>query len=143
MGDGWETARQPKRPPVYERGEDGLMVLPGFDWAILQLGLCGIVSHIEVDTNFYKGNYPESCLIEACCRPDATAKELQESPSASSDWKVLMSRTRLGPSAIHKFGADLVQRVGPITHIRITIYPDGGIMRLRLYGRQADPPSKL
>lgn len=38
MGDGWETARQPKRPPVYQKGTDGLMVLPGYDWAVLQLG---------------------------------------------------------------------------------------------------------
>ncbi len=38
MGDGWETARQPKRPAIYEKGPDGLMVLPGYDWAVLQLG---------------------------------------------------------------------------------------------------------
>lgn len=63
MGDGWETARQPLRPAVYERGEDGLMVLPGCDWAILKLGLSGIVSSLEIDTNFYKGNYPESCKV--------------------------------------------------------------------------------
>jgi allantoicase len=63
MGDGWETARQPKRPPVYTQGPDGLIVLPGFDWAILKLGIAGIVSSVEVDTNFYKGNYPESCLV--------------------------------------------------------------------------------
>ena len=38
MGDGWETARQPKRPPVYQKGADGLMLLPGYDWALLKLG---------------------------------------------------------------------------------------------------------
>jgi len=38
MGDGWETARQPKRPPVYTKGDDGLLVLPGSDWAVIQLG---------------------------------------------------------------------------------------------------------
>jgi allantoicase len=38
MGDGWETARQPNRPAVYQKGPDGLMVLPGFDWALLKLG---------------------------------------------------------------------------------------------------------
>ena len=93
MGDGWETARQPMRPPVYEVGADGLIVLPGCDWSILKLGkairivvisvvileiivytmyrcftlwvigLPGVVSNIEVDTNFYKGNYPESCTV--------------------------------------------------------------------------------
>lgn len=63
MGDGWETARQPARPAVYEKGVDGLMVLPGCDWALLQLGIPGYVTSIEVDTNFYKGNYPESCMV--------------------------------------------------------------------------------
>lgn len=83
MGDGWETARQPKRPPVYQKGPDGLMVLPGYDWAILQLGildgiylslsslvlfLCfigvdGTINMLEIDTNFYKGNFPESCQV--------------------------------------------------------------------------------
>lgn len=38
MGDGWETARQAKRPPVYQKGPDGLMLLPGYDWALLKLG---------------------------------------------------------------------------------------------------------
>ena len=141
MGDGWETARQPKRPAVYERGEDGLMVLPGCDWAVLQLGLRGKVSTIEVDTNFYKGNYPESCLIEGCFRPEADPQELLQTEGSSLDWKVLLPRTRLGPGAIHKFdsaggeGRASVQRIGPLSHVRITIYPDGGIMRLRLNGR--------
>lgn len=65
MGDGWETARQPKRPPVYQKGPDGLMVLPGYDWALLKLGVKGVISALEVDTNFYTGNYPESCLVRS------------------------------------------------------------------------------
>lgn len=57
QGDGWETARQPKRPPVYEKDPtNGLILLPGTDWAILKLGLPGCISSFEVDTNFYKGN---------------------------------------------------------------------------------------
>ena len=153
MGDGWETARQPKRPPVYKRGADGLMVLPGCDWAILKLGLLGAVSSIEVDTNFYKGNYPESCLIEGCYLPDATAEELQSlapqsggewkvlpSPNPNrGEWKVLLARTRLGPSSLHRFVPEAagggVLSVGVLSHVRLTIYPDGGVMRLRLYGR--------
>lgn len=66
MGDGWETARQPKRPAVYQKGPDGLMVLPGYDWALLKLGVKGMVSALEVDTNYYTGNYPESCLVSTC-----------------------------------------------------------------------------
>jgi allantoicase len=63
MGDGWETARQPKRPAVYEKGADGLMVLPGYDWALLKLGVKGVINALEVDTHFYTGNYPESCVV--------------------------------------------------------------------------------
>lgn len=136
MGDGWETARQPMRPAVYQRGEDGLMVLPGCDWAVLQLGLAGTISSAEIDTNFYKGNYPESCLLEACYSPDATAEYLQ-SGNSGVEWKVLLARTRLGPSAIHTFRSE-VQRIDMISHVRLTIYPDGGVMRLRLWGRPSD-----
>ena len=63
MGDGWETARQPARPPSYLRQEDGLMLLPGSDWAIIRLGVPGIPKEVIVDTNFFKGNFPESCLV--------------------------------------------------------------------------------
>ena len=65
MGDGWETARQPKRPYKYKRGSDGLMILPGSDWVILKLGLPGSVDTIEVDTHFFAGNYPESCAVSS------------------------------------------------------------------------------
>lgn len=63
MGDGWETARQPKRPHKYKRGSDGLMILPGSDWVILKLGIPGVIESVEVDTNFFAGNYPESCTV--------------------------------------------------------------------------------
>ena len=155
MGDGWETARQPLRPPCYERGADGLMVLPGFDWALLQLGIPGRIASVAVDTHFYRGNYPESCLLEACCAaPDSSVEELQ---AAAADWQVLLPRTRLGPSATHVFtldgaaaaaaggdgsssasasaSASLLRPLGAVTHVRLTIYPDGGVMRLRLNGR--------
>jgi len=163
MGDGWETARQPKRPPVYQRGEDGLMVLPGSDWAVLQLGVSGIVSNIEVDTHFYKGNYPESCLVEACFAPTNLPSEaffLQESSASETDagagggrggveWKVLLPRTRLGPNVQHFFPIEQgsgTAAIGPISHVRISIYPDGGVMRLRVMGKVAptgDVLSKL
>lgn len=109
MGDGWETARQPSRPAVYEKGPDGLMLLPGYDWALLRLGCEGLLTSLEVDTNFYKGNYPESCMVETACLGDCpaeqlTSEELQEA-AAGGGWKVLLPRTRLGPGAQHYFHA--------------------------------------
>ena len=66
MGDGWETARQPKRPAFYRQDADGLMLLPGCDWCILKLGVPGTISKIIVDTHFYAGNFPESFKLEGC-----------------------------------------------------------------------------
>lgn len=147
MGDGWETARQPKRPAVYQKGPDGLMLLPGCDWAILKLGVPGNISQLEVDTHFYKGNYPESCLIEACSIPRAGSEDeaaalesrfMDETQHGSFPWRTLLPRTRLGPDTRHFFDlASQLQEVGVVSHVKVTIYPDGGIMRLRVLGRKA------
>ncbi|CAN0282827.1 unnamed protein product, partial [Scytosiphon promiscuus] len=64
MGDGWETARKADRPAILELGEDGLVKAPGSDWAILRLGVVGEVDRLVVDTNHFKGNFPESVLVE-------------------------------------------------------------------------------
>eukprot|EP01035_Chromulina_nebulosa_P018740 gene18740-24505_t len=140
MGDGWETARQPNRPPVYRKGDDGLIILPGFDWAILKLGLPGNITSIVVDTNFYKGNYPESCLIEGCYIPDNYNDKFKSLDYNSDEivWKPLLVRSRLGSNQIHTFSTNHTnfKQIGPISHIRLTIYPDGGVMRLRIYGRK-------
>ncbi|KAJ1427327.1 galactose-binding domain-like protein, partial [Ochromonadaceae sp. CCMP2298] len=141
MGDGWETARQPARPPVYQKGPDGLMLLPGCDWALLRLGCEGMLTSLEVDTNFYMGNYPESCMVETACLGDCSVEQLaspeqQQAAAGSGGWKVLLPRTRLGPSAKHMFHAadNQLNQVGPVTHLRLTTYPDGGVMRLRALG---------
>ena len=66
MGDGWETARKPDRPAVYKKGNDGLMQIAGSDFSILKFGVPGYVEKVLVDTNHFRGNFPESCFIEAC-----------------------------------------------------------------------------
>eukprot|EP01038_Epipyxis_sp_PR26KG_P011245 gene11245-15089_t len=136
MGDGWETARQPARPPVYMKGEDGLMILPGCDWAMLKLGIVGVASIVEVDTNFYKGNYPESCMIQACHLPAGTI--VRSENDSELPWKELLPRVRLTPNAQHFFHLHdgTLREVGPISHLKLTIYPDGGVMRLRVIGRK-------
>jgi allantoicase len=115
MGEGWETRRR--------RG-------PGHDWAIVKLGTPGIIRRIEVSTAHFKGNFPESCAIDACfaanAAPDPGAAALQE-------WKPLLAKSPLKADARHIFREQL-HKVGPATHVRLTIYPDGGISRLRLFG---------
>lgn len=116
MGDGWETKRR--------RG-------PGHDWVVLKLGIAGEIERIEVDTAHFKGNYPESCSLEAC-----HAAETNSVPPESWAWQEVLPRTALGPDQIHVFHKDL--RAIPLaSHVRFNIFPDGGISRLRIIGKPA------
>ena len=113
MGDGWETRRR--------RG-------PGHDWAIVRLGTTGRLSNIEIDTNHFKGNYPDQASIEGC---RATAEEL-----GTAEWFEILPQTRLQAHHRHFFTEELRHR-GPISHVRLNIYPDGGISRFRVHGTPA------
>jgi len=128
MGDGWETRRR--------RG-------PGYDWTIIRLGHRGTIRKIEVDTNHFKGNFPESCMIEVC---DAPGIALESLTGSTVRWTTLLPRTKLAAHTRHHFERELAT-AGPATHARLNIYPDGGISRLRLHGTPevaaalAAPPS--
>ncbi len=113
MGDGWETKRR--------RGE-------GHDWALIELTGEATLSRIEVDTNHFKGNYPDTAMIEGC--------RLAPGVDASADdvrWREIVARTKLQAHTRHHFEDQLRER-GPFTHVRLNIYPDGGVSRLRLFG---------
>ena len=118
MGDGWETRRR--------RGE-------GYDWVVVRLGTPGLVSKVEIDTNHFKGNYPEGASIEACLAPGAALDALQ---SGTTTWRELLQRVRLEASHRHFFANELID-LGPVSHVRLNIFPDGGVSRLRVYGRPA------
>jgi allantoicase len=118
MGDGWETRRRRT---------------PGNDWIIIALGARGIVEGIEIDTAHYKGNYPDSCSIVAGDMPRGGDALEQAVITASMFWEELLPQQKLSADAIHKF--DKVTARGPITHIRVNIFPDGGISRLRVFGK--------
>lgn len=117
MGDGWETRRRRE---------------PGFDWVILKLGHVGRIERAVVDTAHFKGNFPESCSIDAALVTDGVEDALI---ARSIYWQELLPRKKLSADSIHEFTnlADL----GPISHVRLNIYPDGGVSRLRLFGRAA------
>ncbi len=118
MGDGWETKRR--------RG-------PGNDWVILRLGAAGTISKIEVDTNFFKGNYPDSCMLEGVHKPGAGGAELADEFVV---WTPILPQTKLSAHKRHFFSRELAKH-GPVTHVRLSMYPDGGISRLRLLGVRA------
>ena len=112
MGDGWETKRR--------RG-------PGHDWTIVRLGATGTIRRVDVDTSHFKGNAPGACSLDAVLLNDGE-------PLEATEWRELLPRTALQPHARHAFEDELAD-VGAATHARLNIFPDGGIARLRLFGR--------
>lgn len=92
MGDGWETARQPTRPAVLEIGPDGNIVNPGSDWCVIELGTAAVIERLEVDTSFFKGNYPESFQVECCVAPWKGAKKVSKADVDAADWKASAHR---------------------------------------------------
>jgi allantoicase len=120
--DGWETRRY--------RPADG--VAPGresdvHDWCIVRLGMPGAIRGIVVDTAFFRGNFPDTCRIEAATI-DAPL-DLRELDSA--EWLELVPRSPLEGNAQNLFPVTSEQR---FTHVRLSIYPDGGVARLRVHG---------
>ena len=116
--DGWETRRRRE---------------PGNDWALVRLGLAGDVRGVVVDTSNFRGNYPESCSIDGCAAPDGVSLEQLTDPDAEGAvaWRELLPQTMLDGNARNLFP---VTPTGRITHMRLNIYPDGGIARLRVHG---------
>src|SRR3989475_4163765 len=114
MGDGWETKRR--------RG-------PGHDWTIIKLGMPGHIRRLEVDTSYFKGNFPESCSLESCNAADMPLEQLQDPAFV---WKPVLARTKLQAHTRHRF--DEVMDTGKATHLRFNIFPDGGVSRLRVFG---------
>lgn len=112
MGDGWETKRN--RTPNNR------------DWVIIKLAHQGTVDSIVVDTAHFKGNYPDSCSIE-CCNSENDNVE-------NADWKTLLPQQKLQADFIHEFGNE-INKGQTITHVRLNMFPDGGISRLRILGK--------
>lgn len=116
MGDGWETKRR--------RG-------PGHDWAILKLGKPGRIETIEVDTNHFKGNFPDRCSIDALNAPNAIVDSLTWQEFS---WTEILPQTKLQADTQHYFQKELTP-LPVCTHVRLNIFPDGGVSRLRVWGR--------
>jgi allantoicase len=111
MGDGWETKRN--RTPGNR------------DWVIVRLAHPGIIRRALVDTAHFKGNYPDSCLIEGC---HSDGDDLSQ-----ATWVPILPQVKLQADHEHLYESE-IQAHGPVTHIRLTIVPDGGVSRLRLWG---------
>ena len=119
MGDGWETRRRRE---------------PGNDWIIIALGAAGTIEGAEVDTAFYKGNFPDRCGLQAARVEQGTRASII---TQSQFWPELMGAHKLSADTVHTFDAAKMEKLGPVTHVKLNIYPDGGVSRLRLFGRLA------
>jgi allantoicase len=110
--DGWETRRRRE---------------PGHDWCVVRLGLPGVIRGVNVDTAFFRGNFPESCSLEA-----AGAEE--------GPWTEILRKSPLAGDAENLFP---IESAEAFTHVKLHIYPDGGVARLRVYGRVVPDPDRL
>ena len=119
MGDGWETRRRRE---------------PGNDWIVVQLGAAGVVERIEVDTAHFKGNYPDRCSVQAALIDPGTGGEHL---TDNCSWGQLMGEQKLEMDRIHSFAGGVVNRMDAVSHVRLNIFPDGGISRFRVFGKLA------
>jgi allantoicase len=122
MADGWETRRR--------RG-------PGHDWAIIRLAAAGTIERLEIDTTHFKGNAPARCTVEGVAVPAAPgAPGTPGAPGGGVDplagWRLLLA-SPLQPHTRHVFDDEL-RRIGPVTHLKLSVFPDGGVARLRAHG---------
>ncbi|XP_047243457.1 allantoicase isoform X2 [Girardinichthys multiradiatus] len=135
MADGWETARRLDRPKKLKADQRGILRVPGWEWAVFRLGHPGLISSIEVDTNHFKGNFPDSCRIEACLLTPEEEMRCIQTRWNSGKWEVLLPPQKLRPHQRHHYSkADLTLN-RPVSHVRLIIAPDGGVSRLHLWGR--------
>ena len=116
MGDGWETRRRRE---------------PGHDWIIIKLATEGLIKQIEIDTAHFKGNYPDQASVQVSNFDEG--KNLEEIINDSQNWSYILNKTKLQADNIHNYEIDNKSTEG-ITYVRLNIYPDGGVSRLRVFG---------
>ena len=117
MGDGWETRRS--------RGKN-------FDWLILKCAAQGKISKIQIDTHHFKGNYPDKCSLQATYLKGKIGSNIIV--NNSKKWKLLLNKVKLHAHKKHNFQNQLMKNK-KVNYIRINIFPDGGISRIRAFGK--------
>lgn len=119
MGDGWETRRRRE---------------PGNDWIIVELGHPGLVTELEIDTAHFKGNFPHRASVEAALVERGTDESVV---TQSLYWRTLLEPQLMEADHIHRFEASSLADLGTITHLKLNIFPDGGVSRFRAFGALA------
>ena len=117
MGDGWETRRS--------RGKN-------FDWLIIKCATAGKINKIQIDTHHFKGNYPDKCSIQAALIDKKISS--RAIVNNSKKWKLLLNKVKLHAHQKHNFKNNLMKDK-KVNYIKINIFPDGGISRIRVFGK--------
>ena len=116
MGDGWETKRN--------------RTSGNRDWVILKLATSGNIEKIIVDTCHFKGNYPDTCSIEGC-----VSDNNEDVVNNKIEWQTILPAQKLSADAEHTFIKEIINS-SVFSHVRLNIFPDGGISRLRILGKK-------
>ncbi len=127
--DGWETRR--RRGPG-----GGLPTADESDWVIVRLGAPGVVHAVVVDTAYFTGNFPQACSVEACFVPGYPGP----AELGTARWAQIVPRSALKGDTPHVFEVPARCR---FSHVRLRIYPDGGVARLRVHGQVVPDPALL
>lgn len=120
MGDGWETKRSREKGHV--------------DWAIIRLGARGFVQRLVVDTAHFRGNYPQKVKVDAIEWKGEGEGE-SDPPADAAGWVEVVEPSKTGPDQEHEFVSKAQDR--PFTHVKLTMIPDGGVKRLRVFAKRA------
>lgn len=117
MGDGWETKRS--------RGVH-------IDWVIIKLGIPGVLERIVVDTAHFRGNFPQKVQLFAA--EGIKAPEHEDHAA----WTQILAPQKTGPDAEHEYTKDVLTEVEGKTYgfVKLVIIPDGGVKRIRVFGRR-------
>ncbi|WP_416307965.1 allantoicase [Neptunicella sp. SCSIO 80796] len=110
--DGWESRRSYGR----DNGRE-------FDWCIVRLGIPGAIHAFDIDTNYFRGNAPQQVSVEAC--------NSEGQPDQDTQWQTILPITEVRAHSQNLFEID---NASSWTHVRLNMYPDGGIARFRVYG---------
>lgn len=123
-------ARRLDRPAVIEMTEKDVLNIPGSEWAIFRLGTTTNIVSIDIDTNHFKGNSPEHVTIEGTAHRGNDSTTFDD-----NDWVVILDKIKLQPHKLHSIKKE-IKNFGPFNCVRITIAPDGGISRVRIFGQK-------
>ncbi len=115
MSDGWETRRRR---------------YPGNDWIIIKLAVPGIIEEIEIDTAHFKGNFPDKASVDVIYNQSTIDSDIT---NEDIKWENILAPSKLYADKVHRFG-QLIKKINS-THVRLNIFPDGGVSRLRVFGK--------